>query len=253
MHLKPSWALLLMLVVAASSVLKADVITNSTSRSTFGGTDTVDWGQLGGCNQNVANSFTATSVGGLAVTGSESSGHVMTMIQANADGSGGCVFGGWSGNFAPQANLLYSGFAFGGSNGPITLNFSGAIAGVGTQFDPSVNGDFQAEIDAYSGSTLIGKVTGNGTAGLAGADNSAMFLGLQDVSGANITSVVIKTPLNPGDVGDFAINELSLILSGSSTGSGDTPTPEPRATMMLLVGLGLVAVARRGQDAAQRR
>lgn len=80
-----------------------------------------------------------------------------------------------------------------------------------------------------------------------------MFLGLQDVSGANITSVVIKTPLNPGDVGDFAINELSLILSGSTTGSGGTPTPEPRATMMLLVGLGLVAVARRGKDAAQRR
>jgi PEP-CTERM motif len=216
------------IALASVSVLSADTTVGTTSRAGYN--DSTDWGQLGACNQSVAPTFTATSAGGLTVTGSEASGSAQETIQRNADSSGGCSYDGWFGNFTPGDNLLWTGVA---GSGPITLGFSSAVSGAGLQIMRNAFGAFTAEIDAYNGATLLGTFTEAGNSAFT-ADNSAIFIGINDLTGPDITSIVIST-----DSSSFAVNELSLLTSTTST-------PEPSSVgMALLLGLGVIGAARR--------
>lgn len=216
------------IALASVSVLSADTTVGTTTRAGYN--DSTDWGQLGACNQSVAPTFTATSAGGLTVTGSEASGHVQEDIQRNADATGGCAYDGWYGNYTPGDNLLFTGFT---GSGPITLGFSSAVSGAGLQIMSNAFGPFTAEIDAYNGATLLGTFTEVGTAGFT-ADNSAIFIGLNDLTGPNITSIVIGETS-----GDFTVNQLSLLTNANTV-------PEPSSVgMALLLGLGVIGAARR--------
>jgi len=155
-------------------------------------------------------------------------------IQRNADFTGGCAYDGWYGNFAPGDNLLYTGAAFSVGSGPITLGFSSAVSGGGLQIMTDAGGAFTATIDAYNGATLLGTFTESGVATNL-ADNSAIFIGINDLTGPDITSLVIGV----NGTGDFAVNQLSLLTNANTV-------PEPSSVgMALLLGLGVIGAARR--------
>jgi hypothetical protein len=226
-----------------ATTLKADNIELSTSRTGFWGNDSLDWGQLGIHNQNVAATFSATSTGGLSITGSEASGHVREYVETAVC----CAL--WNGNFATGDNVLYTGVAGGFTgSGPLTLLFAGPISGVGTQIQSDGYGAYTAELDAYNGATLLGSVTEGGVSTTNFGDDSAIFIGIDDTTGADITKVVISLTSSPAGttLGDFAINQLSLI-------DGPAAVPEPSSLLLLLTVLLLlrltvnVAARRKGR------
>jgi hypothetical protein len=233
---------LLTMLVLAPPALRADTFQDYTSRATFGGNDSLNWGQLGTCNQNVTNPATVTSANGLAVTASQAFGNFVEAVQVNPNNSGGCLKTGpqgWYGHFAAGDNLLFTGGSGVGS-GPITLNFGSPITGIGMQIDPACVCTFEATLDIYHGVILLSTITLNGQ-NLNGPDtsfglNNALFFGLEDLSAPDITSVVISVPSSSGPFGniveDFGINQLSL----------DDATSVPEPSSLLLLGTGLLCV-----------
>lgn len=199
---------------AAAISAQADSVTGSNARPT--GTDTLDWGPLGPSFTNVGASFTVTSTGGVGAQGTLTGGNGEVRQQGN----------GWDGNFSSGDNLLWTqGF------GPLSLDFGAGLSVVGAQIQSDFFGDFTAELcdnlgDCYSE---------NGTSDPSG-DGSAIYIGLIDSTGANISSVTLSLTSCPQACSDFAIDELSL-----ETG-GPTPTPEPNSLFLLGTGL-LVSLA----------
>jgi hypothetical protein len=144
--------------------------------------------------------------------------------------------GSWGGNFSPTQALLSS-YNFGASQGEgaLTLTFSQGLAGVGFQIEPDVYGTFYTEIEAWDGSTPLGTFVNTRGNSTDANNNSAVFLGLQDLSGADITSVSILTfnCSSGGACNSPTINSLLLETSPVSS------TPEPSS--LLLLGSGLTA------------
>jgi hypothetical protein len=220
----------------------ADTIVGSTSRATFAGNDSVDWSQLGASLTPIPNPFTATSTGGVGVTGAfAGSGDGQVRVQGTSQFA----------DFA-AGDFLVAAFCAGGTcpsqsggQGPLTLTFNTPVTGAGAQIENDFRGAFSAEIQAYNGSTLLGSFTETGT--VVGCltngcgDNTAMFLGIEDLSGANITSVVFSNPTcNPiGDCAAFEINTLALQTTSSST------VPEPTTLVLAACGLGALLTRKR--------
>ncbi len=196
------------LAVGSGMTAKADVVTEVTSRPS--GADTVNWSQLGPDFSTINNPFTATSTGGVGVTGTFAAGTGQLRVQGSS----------WSGNFANGDFVVWT-----QGNGPLTLSFSQDLSQVGAQIQSDAFGAFTAQICDNLGDCFseVGDSTSNG-------DNSAIYLGLDDLTGPGITSITFSLV---GDT-DFAINQLSL--SGSVS-----QTPEPGS--FLLLGTGLLGLA----------
>jgi len=238
--MKPILPVLTLLTAVALGGLKADTINDLTSRAGF--TDSLDWGQLGPCS-SVPEPVPAVSAGGIHLTASASGSSFAITRQTTPGDTGGCAAGVFHGDFNPLDNLLWTD---GGSIGPVTLTFGQDIAAIGFQIQSVVDAGspYTAELDAYNGATLLGKDIASGFS-TANADNSAVFLGLSDLSGANITSVVISLTAGPGNLSDFAINQLSLDTV--------TPAPEPSSVgITLVLVLGMVALVHRRKKMLQR-
>jgi len=203
-------------------VAHADTVSGLTSRT---GTDSVGWSQLGSCATVVPGGFTATSVDGVGVTGTFSgggSGQVRTQTTC-----------GWAGNFAPGDVVLWT-----TGNGPLTLTFNQGISGGGAQIDPNFFGGFTAQIcDNFGDCFTEAGNTGN---------NTAIFIGLQDNTGADITSLIFSLTSCSLSCGNFAINELSL------NSTSVISTPEPGTLMLLASGLLGVSCLRRRRKAQQQ-
>jgi hypothetical protein len=186
-------------VILGGGTARADTILGFTNRTTFGGNDSANWNQLGASGATIPNPFSANSSGGLHITGSF----------AVAGGTGQVLVQGTSffGNFA-NGDFLISTTTNG--NGPLTLAFNQGIIGAGAQIQEDFFGAFTAQLQAFNGSTLLGSFSEAGTSNNAG-DNSAIFIGLKDLSGANITSLVFSVPTCAiPTCTDFDINRLSL-------------------------------------------
>ena len=231
------------LVTVGASVARADTITSTTNGSTFQSNDTLSWATLGS-NVSVTNGTVATSVGGLQTTIDFAlGGPGSTQVQCPATACS------WDGNFSPSQTLLTTVNATTGKGeGALTLSFSPqTVAGVGFHIEPNPvdTGKFQAEIAAFDGTTLLGTffATGNAT---SGEDNTALFFGLQDLTGTDITSIQVDTfncaaGADPHCIDGFAINGLQL-WEGSPYPAA---TPEPASLMLLGSGLGALGLLSR--------
>ena len=216
--------------VAASNT-KADTMQVALTHAQFGTpNDFVYWNQLGPDGTAIPNGFNATSVGGIGVTGHFTQGGAGEVRVE-------CPFTncGWAGNFAPGVSLLWTNSP---GQGPLTLDFSQGVAGAGFQIQADFYGQFSAQLQAFDGATLLGTFFATGNSNGA-ENNSAIFLGVQDLTGADITSIKLGTFNCALDCKDFAINELWLNTKAPAN------TPEPATMMLLSSGLGILGFLRR--------
>ena len=227
--MKKTIVLICTLALALVTAAMADTLVGVTART---GNDSADWSQLGNPGDSVSNPFTATSTGGIGITGSfAGSGNGMVMQEGNN----------WGGNFALNDFVLWTNSP---GQGPLTLGFSQGVSQVGAQIQADFFGNFTAQIQAFNGNTLIGTFTEDGNS-TGDEDNSAIYIGIKDLDGANITSIVFSLTNCAQDCADFGINLLSL-----TTGGPPPNVPEPASLLLLgsgLVGFGGLARRRFGK------
>ncbi len=227
-------------VVALCGTASADTFLESTNRKAFFGNDSIDWGQFAAC-QDISSPAAATSAGGLGLSASVADGNGMAeAIQANADLTGGCPAPnqGWYGNFSPGNNLLIAADA-------ITLTFNNPVNGVGAQIEAVLAGSFVATLDVYDGTTLLKSIQSDGDS-TGTADGSAIFMGLRDVDGAKITSVVFSVLLDDPTLASFrgfGINTVDLADTVPVPDPSQSPVPEPGSLLSVTAVLCLWAAA----------
>lgn len=220
------------LLVVFNCTVRADSLLPVSSRAALGGNDLIGWSQLGGNGTSKPNPFTATSNGGLVATVSQASLNTIVIVQ-NV---------GWDGNFASHDTMIWT-----NGGGPVTIQFASPVSAAGAQIEPDYNltgyGPFTATLSAYSTTgQLLGMTTAVGDSQFT-SDNSALFIGLRDLSGADIGSVVFNTTA-PNPAGNFALNEVSI----DTTGINAAPLPSCAwGCATLLGGLGLVTILRRSR------
>jgi PEP-CTERM motif len=201
--------------------------------SAFPANDYVHWGQIGATGTTTTSPFTVSSDNGLSIMGTTSNGGgVERSTECNVSGCN------WAGNFAPGSALLWTDpNGAGAGNGPLTFTFAQPVSGVGFQIQADYYGNFVGEIQVYDGLTLLGYATELGNSN-GNEDNSAIFLGIVDLNGAEITSVKLGTFDCALNCKDFSIGKLSLDTSAPAV-------PEPGTLMLLSSGLfGVLGLVR---------
>jgi hypothetical protein len=101
--------------------------------------------------------------------------------------------------------LLWTTNAFGGGNGPVTVTFASGVIGAGALLQSDVPGPFTASIEAFNGGTSLGTFTE-----ASDGSGDAIYLGLKDNTGANITSVVYSLTACASLCADFAVDAVDL-------------------------------------------
>jgi len=178
---------------------------------------TINWGSLGGPSTIVNQPFNiaVTGIGGLLADVSMPSGPFQRLNQNS----------GWFGNFGAGEQLLFTNF----NSGPLRIEFSDLVGGVGAQIQRNAFGAFTATIEAFDANDLslgLFNLAGNST---GAGDDSAIFIGiLSDF--ADITAI----EFNVSGGANFAINAPRI--------EQGVPAPEPASLAIWgLVGLGAVA------------
>jgi hypothetical protein len=183
-----------------------------TSRAALAGTDSVNWGTLGGPATLASNPLTILSTAGQSITVSKPlPGDFETYEQAPSPAPPQVEI---QGNFAPGDIVLATNNQIGKTN-PIRLNFGTTpVTAGGAQVESSGYGAFTARIEAFD---VKGKSLASFTeAGMATAasDSSAIFIGISSSSTSiyQIAISITKAP-NNDDKAYVEINQFDFRTS----------------------------------------
>ncbi len=146
-------------------------------------------------------SFTANTAGATAVTVGLGAANSVVSVVCTATP---CSWTGGTG-FTAGHSLLWTSDAGNGGSGPVTLTFSKSVAGAGALIQADLPGAFTAQLQAYNGSTLLATYTqASDTAG------DAVYLGIVDSTGANISKVVYSLTACKSICNDFGLDTVAV-------------------------------------------
>jgi len=221
----------------STQFVRADTLTLFSDSSSFPANDTVNWTTVGPPGTFLGYQFSTTSDGGVGVDAATSfSGpplppydQLVVEKECSAPSTFPCAWGG----FQTGDPLLFTGQ----STGPLTLSFSQGIFGAGLELQANTEAPYTVTIQAFDGSgSLLGTFSMPGT--WSRVPGSAMFLGIEDTSGADISSVTFSIS-GPYAENGFLVNDPALV----------TTTPEP-ATCLMSVSAVVVLLSLKRRIAA---
>src|SRR6267154_949120 len=197
---------LIVLAVFSTTVARADSLVLVTSQASQGANDSVLWSQLGADGTTLGSAAAATSTRGSSVTLSLAGSNSLVSVTCPASPCS------WTGaGFTAGDSLIWTSDTGNGGNGPLTLNFSRGVSGVGALIQADRPGQFTAQIQALNGATSLGSFTV-----ASNANGDAAYIGVLDQSGANITSIVFSLMICAGTCTDFAIDTVNLNTAPAS-------------------------------------
>ncbi|MBV9303612.1 MAG: choice-of-anchor D domain-containing protein [Acidobacteriaceae bacterium] len=210
-------ALCLVAMLFGAASASADSLTLVTSQSAQNATDFVNWSQLGADGTVVQASFNVTSTKGNSVSVSLAGPNSIVSVVC---GGSPCS---WTGSgFPAQDALLWTSDAANGGNGPVALTFTNPVAGAGALIQTDTPGQFTAQVQAFNGATSLGVFTVP-----SDTNGDAVYIGLLDQSGANITSVVFTLSQCPGTCSDFALDAVGLNAAAAAVSLSTTSLTFP--------------------------
>ena len=227
------------LVLCAAGAARADSMSLITSAGALASTDSVPWSQLGSNNTELESSLDATSVNGVPVTVRLNGANSMISVVCPASSCS------WSGaGMASGDSLIWTSDGNNGGNGPVTAILGHPQKGLGAFIQADGPSPFTAKIEAYnSAGALLGSFTENSDSG-----GKAIFIGILDGSGPNISSVVFSLVEAEGPLSDLALDTLYFsgpvvptptatvtptITPTKTATPTATPIPTPTATLTM--------------------
>jgi len=216
-----SWLWNLVFLVLFTTAAWSDSLVLVNSQAAQGANDSLHWSQLGPDGTILTASFTAKSASGLTVTANLAAPNAVASVVCAATPCS------WTGTgFTAGDTVIWTSDAANGGSGPLTLNFGGGVSGVGAVVQADGPGQFTVQIQALNGSTSLGTFTAT-----SNAQGDAVYIGVLDQTGPNITSVEFRLTSCTGTCTDFALDTASLnvpnvtsfplavTLTGSGSGS----------------------------------
>ncbi len=208
-----------------ASLVKADTLTFSSHGGRWSYNDEVYWNQLPLNSSVNSGALIDTHTEGIPLTisfGRGGSGTTFTQCAATCEGDQD-----WAGDFLPGQHILGAVTSSYSNNGNLILSFGQGIDGIGFVLEPDYYGTFKAEVTLFDGSTDLGSFfeAGNSTFSPGGMES---FIGVEDLTGADITSVHIAAFDCGGYAcsSGFAIGDLELQTTPQAT-------PEPGSLTLL--------------------
>ncbi len=212
-------------------VAQADTFTQLTNVTQITGTpDTVVWSSIGTDDTPVVSGVTsATTIGGktIGISFSDSgSGLVYVQGSSTTGWFGGGTTIGWTNQY-----LLGTDDTSPATPDRLTLTFSTPVSEFGALI----------EAWAYSQPFVASIVDINGSASSISVSSTSapMFLGVDDTSGANITSLTFDVT-GSGSDHDFALGPGTMVFGAGSPPPNGPSAPEPAS--LLLMGSGIAAL-----------
>lgn len=201
--LNPARHYLLRVVIALTFVLAstawADTLKLVTSPSGQGANDSLNWSQQGADGKVLAASFSGkTALGSTVTVGLAGANSVISVVCAASPCS-------WTGmGFTAGHSLLWTSDAVNGGNGPVTLTFAKPVAGLGAFVQADLPGGFTAKIQVFNGATSLGSFT------VPSSTGAAIYIGVLDQTGPNITSAVLSLTSCATTCTDFALDTVAV-------------------------------------------
>ena len=225
-------------VISLGVLANADTVVVFGSRADQNPTDIIDWTQLGPALTSLTTpQFVTTFSGNLALAGNINGNNFLRVDEGN----------GWTGNFDFGESLVWTcaGSSSAGSSsagpGPFALVLQNPVGSFGFSIQTDEYGPFAVDVQAVdaSNNVLFDHIFNGFSTNLE--NGSALFVGLGDATGVNISQILISTTSQDSFfANDFAIDDPSFTYV--------TATPEPRSMAVLLSALlAVAAIVRRSK------